>query len=415
MKNAKASWSIFFLWLLTLISIRAFSFVFIPDRIFDYIEFFTLTITIIIYIKSLKNRKANKYIFKPYVNAILILTLISSIPANIFHNQSIFLSFLASRTILYWLLYFIIENVPENNLTNLITVIGVIWSLIVIIQQLTFPKIWFNSPNAYYDYFSDIEPSTVVNHAQEEAGVIRIMLLGIPYAYFAIFYSWIKLKYSITPKHLFIFLIAIVALSLTGSRQIVFSIILIFGVDFIVSKYSSGYKKLIVSFIFTIILLSARPLVNNYLSSLVRETQEQNITSSKYIRIREADFFLFKFYPNWICYLFGNGWEHSLSPYGIKIENNIYYRSDVGLIGALNKFGLFYVLAIFIIFIKVLIPSKKVSVPQNIRLLFIFLLLTSFTGVNYFETTENIPLFTYIFYIIDKRSEKYRYSHPNLQ
>jgi len=94
--------------------------------------------------------------------------------------------------------------------------------------------------------------------------------------------------------------------------------------------------------------------------------------------------------------------------------NQILYRGDIGLIGALNKFGIVYVLVALLILLKVAFSRKKIIAPPYIRLLFIFFLLTSVTGVNYFETTENIPLFVFVLYITEKASEEpfHNYTNP---
>jgi len=325
------------------------------------------------------------------------------------------MSFLASRTIIYWLLYYIISklNADEYKLEKLIVLVGIIWSSIMVAQQITFPSVFFNSPNVYFDYFADTDIDTVRTMAEERAGLIRIMVLGLPYGYFLVFYSWIRLNDNFNFKILFIFLLSITALFLTGSRQIVFATMLIITLDFILRTNRLSTKRIFIPILFIILIILAYPLINNYFSSLIAVTREQNIISNEYIRMQEINFFLFNFYPHWLCYIVGNGWEHSLSSYGQEMINQIFYRSDIGIIGALNKFGLIYFVVVLMIYYKVIVPHKKIIIPYNIRLLFIFLLITSVTGVNYFETEENILLFVFIFYIIEKRSEEHLYINSN--
>jgi hypothetical protein len=422
MINEKENHLIIFSSVIALTSIRLFSFILIPDRIFDIVEFLIFAIILVLYIQCLKTSLNKRTIFGLYISAIIILTLISFIPAKVFHDQSFLLSFLASRTIIYWLVFFILIKFDANDhkLEKLIVFIGIIWSLIMVMQQISFPKVMFNSPNIFFDYSSDNDIETVRKIAEERAGLIRIMILGLPYGYFLIFYSWNKLNEFFNLKSFFILVLVTVALFLTGSRQIVFAVVLILTFDFILGPYFLKTKKLFVLVFLLGFFYFIYPIINsyfssftNYFNSLISLTRDQNVISNDYIRIQEINFFLFSYYPHWLCYIFGNGWEHSLSSYGQEMINQVFYRGDIGLIGALNKFGLIYVIIIILIFFKVIIPQIKVSIPHYIRLLFIFLLITSLTGVNYFETEENIMLFVFVFYIIEKRSEEYCYINSN--
>jgi len=284
----------------------------------------------------------------------------------------------------------------------------------MVIQQITFPSVWFNSPNAYFDYSADTDIETVRKYAEERAGLIRIMVLGLPYGYFLVFYSWRKLNEYFKLNQFLIFILSIVALFLTGSRQIIFIVILIIIVDFISNIHYSRTKKILIPILLTGVIILVYPFINEYFSSLITVTREQKIISKEYIRMQEFNFYLSSYYPHWLCYIFGNGWEHSLSFYGQEMINQILYRGDIGLIGALNKFGIVYVLVALLILLKVAFSRKKIIAPPYIRLLFIFFLLTSVTGVNYFETTENIPLFVFVLYITEKASEEpfHNYTNP---
>lgn len=393
---------------IVLTSIRLFSFVLIPDRITDYVEIILLLVILTLFIISTFKEPSRKNIFGTCITSIIVLTLLSSISSKIFHQQSYYLSFLISRTVIYWLLYFILFKSKPNkfNLEKLIVFVGTVWSVIMVIQQITFPAVLFNLPTVFFDYYSDTEIDFVRNLADERAGVVRIMILGIPYAYFLIFYSWIKLNENFKLKQFFILILTAVALSLTGSRQIIFTVILILAIDFFVSSKILIAKKISVLLFLSAAIYLGYPYLDEYFTSLIEVTKEQNIMSNEYVRIQEINYFLFDFFPSPFCYFFGNGQEHSLSSYGQEMMNKFLYRSDVGLFGAFNKFGIIYIIFIFMIYYKILIPKYRIAIPHHIRLLFIFLFLTSFTGTNYFEEPEFIPFLVINFYMIDRYNEK---------
>ena len=66
-------------------------------------------------------------LFKNNVAFFIIIPIISTIPAFIFHQQSFEYSFLAIRTIIYWLLYFLLHyyNINEKKIIRLIVFVGI--------------------------------------------------------------------------------------------------------------------------------------------------------------------------------------------------------------------------------------------------------------------------------------------------
>lgn len=400
--------------MITLISIRFYSFILIDDRIFDYIELLTLGIILFIYFLCLRI-DYKKSIFGRYISAIIGLTLLSALPALVFHEQSLQLSFLASRTVIYWFMFFILYKfgADELRIENILVIFGFGWSMITTIQQVTFPIVYFNFPNIYYD-FSSPDMDSIMYLAEERGGIIRMLVMGIPFGYFLIFYSWMKINEAFSLKHLLVFAVTAIALFLTGSRQIIFSLLIIFFFDFF-SRFSFlSLRKIFYLLVVMGALVIIYPIVDDFFITLIEVTKEQKVVSRDYIRVQEMSFFLFDYVPHWICYVFGNGWEHSLSSYGRDLSGTIFFRSDVGLIGALNKFGALYVVIILLIFKKIIIPAQGFIVPHYIRLLFIFLAITSFTGANYFENTDNIMPFVFIFLILEKYNEKHRFTNADI-
>lgn len=388
--------------LLALVSTRAFSFILIEKVYFDYVEIIISVILLLVYLSNAKKIINLKWVF-PEVKWILIITIFSFIPALIFHDQEISLGLLASRTTYFWLGYYLlkIKNVKLRDLHNVMIFMGFLWCLIMIIQQITYPVIYFNFLNG-----SELE----INRYEDRGNLLRIFVDGSIFGFYFLLFYWNKFIKKLDFKTIFMVLLGLSGILLTGSRQIIFSIFVVFLFSFLskikaITKYNTKFIYVFVSLIFLVITFAGE-----YLLSLVTLSLDQNVTSTSYIRILEMKFFVFEYWPNFLAVFLGNGWEHALSNYGKEVTNfkNMYgyYRSDIGLLGALNKFGIVYILVILSLFYRIIRRGPKLFVPDFIQYFFLLLLLTSISGANFFEMSSCIFVLISILYIIDKTNEK---------
>ncbi|MEO8238586.1 MAG: hypothetical protein ABI576_10795 [Flavobacterium sp.] len=392
---------LFFL-LLALVSTRVFSFTLIEKIYFDYTEIVISVILLLVYLSKAKKIIRLNWAF-PEVKWILIMTFFSFFPALIFHDQDIALGLLASRTTCIWLGYYLlkINNVKLRDLHNVMLCMGSFWCFIMIIQQITYPVIYFNFLNG-----SEFE----INRYEDRGNLLRIFVDGSLFGFYFLLFYWRKFIRTINFKTLFMVLVGLSGILLTGSRQIIFSVFIVFAFSFLsklkgITRYNTKFIYVFVSLIFLVITFAG-----DYLLSLVTLSLDQNVTSTSYIRILEINFFVFDYWPNFLAFFLGNGWEHALSDYGKELTNFKYmygfYRSDIGLIGAFNKFGIIYILAILSLFYRIIKRGNKLIVPDFIQYFFLLLLLTSISGVNFFETPSCIFVLISILYIIDKNNEK---------
>lgn len=403
--------SLFLIGVIFAVSTRLFSFTLIDDTYFDILE---VGIVMVLILYNTAYPKQIKTPFNFYVKAIIILTLISSIPAFMFHNQGFELSLLASRTIFFWLLYFALHktNVHPQKLEKLLLYFGIAWSVIMIVQQFTYPNILFDV------YHGVTYEGGRERNIETRGGVVRVWVAGIGFSYFMASYMWQKLHEKLSVKNIILFSLVIAGILLMQSRQIIFSLILIFTADTLLSFRIASIKSVRFTTLFFGFAIIFFAIAGNFVFALIELSQQQEVTSGDYVRALEIDFFLFNYWPNPLCYLIGNGWEHDHSPYGVEIKEHLkwalgLYRSDIGLIGAFNKFGLIYVIVIILFYIKMLIPQKHFIVPKYIRIFFVLCALTSFTGSNFFEVSSCFVPFICLFYLVDKTNEhhRYRYSH----
>ncbi len=128
-----------------------------------------------------------------------------------------------------------------------------------------------------------------------------------------------------------------------------------------------------------------------------------------------AKFYLYEYWPHWTTMLTGNGLPHIASAYGREMDLIIQYfrffRSDVGIVGAFNKFGIFYVIIVFGLIIKCLKIKIHNNEDKYLKLFFfnaLFLIITNES----FSNERVIPFYCFILYLIDKSIEKYKEESP---
>jgi hypothetical protein len=395
------------------VGVRLFSFTLIDDIYFDFLE--VVIVIMLIWYNVIVNKKINTP-FTFYVKAIIALSLLSSIPAYFFHDQNFSLSLLTSRIIFFWLLYFTFHkmNISPKKMEKLLVVFGVLWSIIMIVQQFTYPYILFDV------YHGVTYEDGMERNVDIRGGIIRVWIAGVGFSYFLASYMWQKIYEKLSFKNLFLFSIVLAAILLMQSRQVIFGLMLVFTADIILSFRINNFKTVRFTTIFIGLAVIFFAVAGDFIFALIELSKEQKVTSSDYIRGLEIEFFLFKYWPDPLCYIIGNGWEHDASPYGVEIKEKIkwglgLYRSDIGMIGAFNKFGIIYIIVIIMFYIKVLIPKRYFIVPKYIRIFFVLCALTSFTGSNFFENPSYFLPFVCLLYIIDKTNEQYFYRNSHLQ
>jgi hypothetical protein len=385
--------------IILIIANRLFSFTLIDDKVFDYMEILVSAILIAVVVVAGRSKYRKQMLFAPFVNIIIFLTLLSAVPAYFFHDQSFGLSVLASRTIFFWLLYYFLHktSIRKAKLERLLMGLGLLWCSISVFQQFSYPLILFNDLR---DQLSSQIQSDV-----DRGGLLRIYVSGEAFGIFVVFYSWRKIQEKINVKFLIFLVFGIAGIFLTGSRQVVFSVILIIIVDTFFSTRASNLASNKFIIVILTVFLGVYFFAFEYLAKLIELSLKQKVSSKDYIRNLEINFFLFGYWPHWLTFFLGNGWEHMTSPYGKNVDfiKDVmrFYRSDIGLIGALNKFGLFYCITALSLYYKVIIPRSKIRVPGYIRLIFIYFLLTSFSAGNHFERGAVYGCLICLLYIID--------------
>lgn len=399
-----------FIGFILLVSINIFSLKFIDNRIFQYLEIINLIFLFAAVVS--KKIKINGF-FKYELFYIALLTILASFPAAIFHGQDFSLSIFVSRVVLYLLLYRFLHiyKVDVSGLKKIIIVFGIIWAAIVIIQNFTFPVILFQKHDRDIEMIQKLARGSIMRVAIEDP---RLGVL----AFFILFFDGIKNMFSL--KKVLILTILFLAIFLTGTRQLIFTVLFLLIIWFVFSKPKNLSKRIFqfcilfpIIFIFTI---KSYDLYAGLIDTTLRDLDMD------YIRIREAEFYLLDYWPKnhlGFAYIFGNGWEHGQSSYGREIIEKHwgqlrFYREDIGILGAVNKFGILYFIVVTLLFKKVLSFGFNED-TIFVKYFFLFLGLTYFTGRNFFESGLVIMLICICLYILDEEKINNFYSNSGSQ
>lgn len=384
-------------------SIKLWSFSAISEGLMNIIEIFVLSILFVIAVYNFNKIQTRRSLFKTNVHFFIWLPFLSAFGALVFHHQSLPVSLLVLRANFYWLLYFLLHlfEIPPKKIINLMIVIGCGWILLTSLQQFTYPR--------YYFYTKDEE-----NHSILRAGVYRFMVLGQQYGLFVLFYFFYR--YMITAKlyNLIYVMMGLCGFYFYGTRQFALAAVVCMCVGILFIRSNARFRIIFLTISMFIVtwLISGVFLKFSIKDALFNQYVEMTNEQLQYgddIRLRSANFYLYEYWPHWLAKFIGNGQAYGKSVYGAEMDmiraKYHYYRSDVGIIGAYNQFGLFYVLNILWVNFKGLFNKFYSYENRYLKLFYvnsIFLLALS----EYYSNGSGIPFYCFIFYLTDKSFEE---------
>lgn len=386
-----------FVCIVALLSIRLWSFHGIPDKFFDALEVAILLPLFYIVLFEYRKTRNQQTAFTNQVILFILVPLISCFAAGFFHDQSIGLSLLILRTNFYWLLYFVLHafNIPAKKIIHLMIAIGCIWVLLTVVQQYTYP---------HYYFFTRDESNPDGEFSR--AGVFRYMLNHHQYGLFVVLFFYYRFITRKALIDLIIVLIGLVGFYYFGTRQFALAALICMA---IASLMQNGVTRLYATLSILVLIIVFLNFKEVLFSDYIEMTQSQ-LEDDDDIRILAGQFYLFKYWPHWTTYFIGNGFEHFNSPYGKEIinHNEVYrfFRSDVGIIGAFNTFGIFYALNIIWLNVKGLKRKFYSKETKYLKLIFINSLLLLPLSEYYSVPGIGVPFICFILYLVDKSYEQ---------
>ncbi len=380
-----------------LVSINLWSFSLISEEKFNLLEAVVLMCLLLI-VANYSFILRRKLKFKTNVFFFMLIPLLSAYGALLFHDQSLKLSLLILRVNLFWLFYFVllIFDFPSERIIKMMIFIGLVWAFLTIIQQFTYP---------HYYFFTKEESDS---YSIYRGGVYRFMIYGQQYGAFFLFYYFYRYLTQRKSNYLIYVLIGLIGFYCYGTRQFAVSAIACLIIAIFLVKGRAQLNAVMFILIVAPILLSLKDVL---FAQYIEMTNEQ-LKYGDNVRQLGADFFLNEYWPrHWIAKFTGNGPPHLRSNYGQEMElirvYHHFYRSDVGIIGAYNEFGIFYVLNILWVNFKGL-KDKFFSYDNKfLKLLFFYAIILLVTS-QYYSKSIGIPFYCLVFYLIEKSFQEKR-------
>lgn len=326
----------------TLVSIRLWSFQAAPEHaLWSQIE--RLLIVGLLFVSIWRYRFIRipqmGFSYKWHIFWLFALSFASFIPLYLFDNQNPLRSFNTNMHMVYWLVYFVAYStrITKEDLLKFMVFVGVVWAVLSIVQQFTFPRVYFFSRA---DFENDV-PFEI------RSGIYRFMVQG---AYFGLPVSYYALnQYFTTRKLRFLAMVGLMLVGTycTATRQLMAVNLASLACLYLAYLWMQGRRAelKIVAFILVplaIIMMFGEAIFGQLLEKTAEEATKDNI------RLKSLTYFLFDYWPHWSNFFLGNGVPHYYSEKGAFIrqlaEEHGYYASDVGLVGILHYKGILFVL-----------------------------------------------------------------------
>lgn len=382
---------------IVLSSLKFFNFAFISEGITKVIEIagIGIILAVIILQQVYHEGEGFKMNFSWGIGFILLSLITSTLMAYSAHNQTIPTTLIAQRFMYFYFIYFALHKlkIPDIDLEKILLYLGIIYALFYFVQYFAYPKIIFNV------------------RVDESRGTIRIFQEGLSYLILSYFYILNKSFNKVTISGLALLLLFLSVIILMATRQLIASIFLLTIVNILTSRRVKS--KILIMALVAGAIIPIGIMFNDVITNMIDLSRQQGEDIKQNIRILAGTFFLTDFFPNNLAYITGNGADSLNSSYGMMIlfykEVLRFYQSDVGLIGDFSKFGLFFLIGVIIILLKVFFfrfPEKIVY----IKFYFLFVVLTSVTGAGVFGEGCSIAAVTLVLYLIDINKHNQAYA-----
>lgn len=376
---------------IVLIGINLWSFQVIGEVFFKALELLAgLTMLVIVASNtSILFKRGVK--FKVEVLLFLLLPLLSLIGAYAFHDQPVHLSLLFYRINLFWLFYFVLHifNISSEKIIKLMIFIGCGWALLTVIQQFTYPIIFF------YTRSEDIR-----------GNVVRIMPSGQHFGVFVLLYFFYSFLVSKKETALPFIALGLAGVYFYGSRQTLGMAIVSMLVGVLLLKGLAKWKYLI-SAVFAalfVVVVMQPSMISEYM-----ELTNRQVSDEDYIRFQAIDFYLNQYWPHWWAKLLGNGQAHEQAAYGVEMYYITkvlgFHRSDIGIIGVYNAYGVFYILNIIFVCVRAFFMKMPLAKDKYLKLPIFYTAILLPLSVS-FSTGSGMCFYALLFFLIDKSLEK---------
>lgn len=324
-------------WLLLVLafSTSLWSFSLLDMKVFQYFHILIICYFFVIVLRN-KRRMPSSFHYVA-VLILMLLPLCSIVPCYMYHGQAIKLSLIIYRMHLGWLIYFVLwyKKVSLLKVLKVVFIIAIVYTIISLVQQITYPFAPFGGRTVGTDFASDL-----MGGVEKRMGFYRFLVGGSAYCMMA---SLLLIGIQKTLKKgyfysaMLFFVLGILAL---GSRTTLLSYALAVAFCYLFNK-DTNYKIL-----YFILIVVASYIFYAYSSQIFGKLA--NIKDDLDEGRLESYLYYFKeIFGNTTCLLWGNGLPHAESQYGIDtallMRNSHIIWTDIGFLGTGFNWGFLYV------------------------------------------------------------------------
>lgn len=380
-----------FISIVLLMSINLWSFAGIPGNLYNAADVVLLGCLLLIVATRSGVFTRRGLHFKPFALLLILAPLPSMFGAALYHNQTLSQSLYTNRSSLFWLTYFALHilNIDRQRLTKLLLFTGFTWAALTIVQQFTYPR--------YYFFTRNDEAKSIYR-----AGVYRYMISGQVIGLFFLLHNYYR--YLITNKliHALFTVFGMAGFYYFGTRQNALAAAACLVLTALLLKGTAKWKNLLLVGALAAMAIGLKELL---FSEYIQMTANQ-VQFDDDIRMLSAKFYLFDYWPqsDW-AKLLGNGKPYHDNAYGREMTlintGMRFFRSDVGIIGSYNQYGLLYVVLVVLFLAKGIFTRIRVQDDKYLKLFFYYsaILLLLSEG---FMSGEAAVFFSIIMYMMDQ-------------
>ncbi|QQS03809.1 MAG: hypothetical protein IPK50_16110 [Fibrobacterota bacterium] len=225
-------------------------------------------------------------------------------------------------------------QIDRDDLIKFLLFAGIVWASITIIQQFTYP---------HFLFFSRFDPSRP-DPIEYRAGIYRYMIDGFYFGTISAFLALNRFLDQKKTRYLVLAGFLFTGIYYYGTRQILFVSIASASlmVLWYVIKKGSRLEIKFIFFVFTFFVALAASYESIF-KKLIDVTKED--ANDDNIRLLSYRYFLFEFWPHKINFFLGNGFPKYNSEAGLALRKLIsrgLFQADVGIVGTLSVYGIFY-------------------------------------------------------------------------
>ena len=354
---------------------------------------------------------SQKQNFRYFVMVLAFLPFLSVFYSYSEYDQPVLDGIKGTLPSLLWLSYFVLHRLKlkENSFLKAMLYIAVFILLVQVIQQFTYPHIWFGGRN--------VENLTANQELAEKRNGLWRFQIGVNGIFTAVclFYYWCKMRRKMKIPYPVIVALMIVSIYLTLTRQIIFSAVLTLLLSFFISRKNMKIWPLLAG----LILVGVISMYWDVLFESFQKLTTSDIGSKNYIRFLSANYFWTETFSSAKTAILGHGTAISGDFLSLKTklaEDYQFHVSDVGFIGIMWTFGVPYVMVCYALLIYVFAKYRH-YIPMYISLFIIFMIVPS-AMIFPMNSPIKYMLWSFLLYICDRhinRTKRLRLIHLYLQ